>query len=134
VALSGLANDLKSVREAAAQGNANAQLALQVFTRSVRKAIGSYAWLLGGVDAVIFSGGIGEHDAKTRAEVLKGLEEMSVVVDAEVNAAKGLGMRRISGPQSKTEVWVVPSGEDEMIAIHVAAMMLQDESQASIEA
>jgi acetate kinase len=134
VALSGLANDLKSVREAAAQGNANAQLALQVFTRSVRKAIGSYAWLLGGVDAVIFSGGIGEHDAKTRAEVLKGLEEMSVLVGAEVNAAKELGMRRISGPQSKTEVWVVPSGEDEMIAIHVAAMMLQDESQASIEA
>ena len=59
VALSGLPNDMRGVRKAAAAGSADARLALQIFTRSVRKAIGAFSWLLGGLDAIVFTGGIG---------------------------------------------------------------------------
>ncbi len=123
VALSGMPNDVRKVREAAGKGDAQARLALNVFTRSVRKAIGSYAWLLGGLDRVIFSGGIGEHDAATRSDVVGGLEEMGIVLDEGANEAKGDGIRNVSAEGSKVEVWVVPAEEDWMIAVHVAKMM-----------
>jgi acetate kinase len=121
VALSGMANDVKAVREAAAKGDAKAVLALKVFTRSVRKAIGAYAWLLGGLDAIVFSGGIGEHDAATRAEVLRGLETLGIELDETANEAKAAGMRKIGG--ARTEVWVVPAEEDLTIAMHVERMV-----------
>ncbi len=69
-ALSGQPNDMKAIRKAAAGGDPQAQLALKVFTRSITKAIGSYAWLMGGLDCIVFTGGIGEHDIATRDEVL----------------------------------------------------------------
>ena len=73
VALSRMPNDMKAVREAAANGDAKAKLAVEIFTRSVKKAVGGFIALMGGVDAVVFAGGIGEHDARSRAEILSGL-------------------------------------------------------------
>jgi acetate kinase len=122
VALSGLPNDMRGVRKAAAQGNNDARLAIEIFTRSVRKAIGSFMWLLGGLDAVVFTGGIGEHDVQSRAEILQGLESCGVVLDAAANAAGGDGLRRVSAPDSKLAVWVVTAQEDRMIAMHVRQM------------
>ena len=69
VAVSGMENDVKAMREASANGDARATLALKVFTRSVTKAMGGFSWLLGGLDAIVFAGGIGEHDPKSRAEI-----------------------------------------------------------------
>ena len=123
VALTGLPNDMKEVRKAAAEGNEQAILALKVFTRSVRKAIGGFAWLMGGLDAVVFTGGIGEHDAETRAEVLSGSE---VLVNSSLNQAKGDGVRRISASESKTAVYVAPAQEDLVIALHVKHMVEAD--------
>jgi acetate kinase len=123
VALSGMKNDVRAVREAARRGDANAELALEVFTRSVRKAIGAYAWLLGGLDAVIFSGGIGEHDAQTRSEVLDGLEAAGVSLTKESNNAHTKGVRRVDDGK-RTPVWIVPAEEDLMIAMHVQRMVL----------
>jgi acetate kinase len=119
VALSGMKNDVKAVREAARNGDEKALLALKVFTRSVRKAIGGFAWLLGGLDAVVFAGGIGEHDAATRVEVLSGLEGWGIRLGETADVS---GMRRVSGDDSKTAVWVVPAEEDLMIAVHVEGM------------
>src|SRR5580692_10334236 len=96
VALSGQANDMRATRKAAGAGSADAGLALEVFTRSVRKAIGAFAWLLGGLDAVVFTGGIGEHDAQSRAEILRGLESNGVVLDPAANEASGDALRRVS--------------------------------------
>jgi acetate kinase len=121
VALSGMKNDVKAVREAAGNGDGNAALALQVFTRSVRKAIGGFAWLLGGLDAVVFTGGIGEHDARTREDVLSGLESMGIRLDKAADTS-GKGPRRVDAGGT-TEIWVVPAEEDLMIAIHVETMM-----------
>ncbi len=122
VALSGLPNDMRAVRKASAAGNNDAGLAIEIFTRSVRKAIGAYVWLLGGLDALVFTGGIGEHDVQSRAEILRELESCGAVLDAAANAAGGDGLRRVSAPGSKLAVWVVPAREDRMIATHVRQM------------
>ncbi len=119
VALSGMKNDVKAVRKAASGGDAAAQMALAVFTRSVRKAIGGFSWLLGGLDAVIFSGGIGEHDGSTRRDVLGGLESLGVALTED----EGSGVRRLSAADAKTAVWVIPAEEDLMIALHVNEML-----------
>jgi acetate kinase len=121
VALSGLPNDMRTVRQAEA-ANADARLALDIFTRSVRKAIGAYAWLLGGLDAVVFTGGIGEHDVKSRAEILRGLEGYGVVLDVAANASKNDEPHRVSHADSEVEVWVITAQEDRMIAVHVNRM------------
>jgi acetate kinase len=122
VALSGMANDVKAVRKAAADGNAQAALALKIFTRSVTKAIGGFCWLLGGLDAIVFAGGIGEHDVATRKEVLGGLQPLGIAINFALNDQKQNGLRRISASDSKTEIFVVPAQEDLMIAVHVNRM------------
>jgi acetate kinase len=128
VALSGQPNDMRATRKAAEGGSRDAGLALEVFTRSVRKTIGSFAWLMGGLDAVVFTGGIGEHDGKSRAEILRGLEGYGVVLDAAANEAAGDELRRVSGANSQVVVWVVTAQEDRMIAVHVVQMESEEES------
>ena len=120
VALTGLANDMKAVRRAAEGGDNAAVLALKIFTRSIRKAIGAFAWLLGGLDAIVFTGGIGEHDAATRLEILAGTD---ISVDSAPNGARGTGVRRISAPDSQTAVFAVTAQEDLVIALHVKRMV-----------
>lgn len=126
-ALSGLANDMRSTREAAAQGNQQAKLAIDVFTRSVRKAIGSYCWLMGGLDVIVFTGGIGEHDARTRQEIVEDLEELGVSIDNALNEAQNHSgdrdIRHIAASQSKTKILLIPAKEDWMIATHVQRML-----------
>jgi len=124
VALTGLPNDMRAVRKAANEGNAQATLALKVFTRAIRKAIGGFAWLMGGLDAIVFTGGIGEHDAETRADVLSGLA--AIAVESSMNVATGDGVRRISASDSETAVFAVPAQEDLVIALHVKRMVQAD--------
>jgi acetate kinase len=126
VALTGLPNDMKGVRKAAAGGDAAAVLALKVFTRSVRKAIGGFAWLLGGLDAIVFTGGIGEHDAMTRTEVLEGMDEGEIIINSSLNESKGDDVLRISASDSKTAVFIAPAQEDLVIALHVQHMVEAD--------
>ncbi|WP_035358868.1 acetate/propionate family kinase [Edaphobacter aggregans] len=126
-ALSGLPNDMRSTRKAAAEGNTSAQLAIDVFTRSVRKAIGSFAFLLGGLDAIVFTGGIGEHDARSRAEILAGLQPLGIILDATLNDAEKSARQnelwRISASNSSTAIFLIPAKEDWMIARHVQCML-----------
>ena len=126
VALSGLPNDMRAVRKAAEGGNADAELALKVFTRSVCKAMGAFAWLLGGLDAIVFTGGIGEHDLKSRAEILHGLEATGVTLDTAANQVTGDTLRRVTHADSRVAVWVVTAQEDRMIAMHVGQMEQQE--------
>jgi len=121
VGLTGMANDMKAVRKAAVQDK-QALLALKVFTRSVTKAIGGYCWLLGGLDAIVFTGGIGEHDVLSRAEILANLQDFGISINSSLNNAKRHGVLRISASELKTKIFVVPSQEDLMIALHVDRM------------
>ncbi len=127
VALSGLPNDMRAVRKAAGEGNSDAILSLKVFTRTVRKVIGGYAWLLGGLDAIVFTGGIGEHDVLSRAEILSGMEAAGVTLDTAANQGSGEQLRRVSSAGAPVTVWVIPAQEDRMIAVHVSQMDQQEE-------
>jgi acetate kinase len=122
VALSGLPNDMKAVREAVGKGDARARLAVEIFTRSVKKAVGGFVALMGGVDALVFAGGIGEHDAWSRMEIAGGLEGMGISINSALNEAKGEAVRRLSASDSVAAVLVVPAKEDWMIAVHVDSM------------
>jgi acetate kinase len=126
-ALSGLPNDMRSTRQAAEDGNTSAKLAIDVFTRSVRKAIGSFAFLLGGLDTIVFTGGIGEHDAKSRAEILTDLQPLGLNFDVKLNEAekadRSSSTWRISTADSFTTIFVIPAREDWMIAQHVQRML-----------
>ena len=134
IALSGMQNDVRAMRDAAGNGSARATLALRIFTRSVTKAMGGFSWLLGGLDAIVFAGGIGEHDAQTRDEVVAGLGALGVSLDALLNLnrhkakneARADGIQRISSKDSPTAVLVVPAREDQMIAVHVEEMERQE--------
>jgi acetate kinase len=122
VALSGMPNDMKAVREATEKGDARARLAVEIFTRSVKKAVGGFVALMGGVDAVVFAGGIGEHDARSRAEILDGMGSLGISINSVLNEAEGDAVRRLSASDSVATVLVVPAKEDWMIAVHVDRM------------
>ena len=77
---------------------------------------------MGGVDAVVFAGGIGEHDARSRAEILGGMETMGISMNSALNEAQGDSLRNVSASDSVTAVLVVPAKEDWMIALHVERM------------
>jgi acetate kinase len=119
VALSGMPNDMKAVREAAAKGNIQVKLAVEIFARSVKKAIGGFIALMGGVDALVFAGGIGEHDVQSRDDIAGGLENLGISMNSELNQAEGDAMRRMDASESIAMVLVVPAKEDWMIAMHV---------------
>jgi acetate kinase len=127
-ALGGI-NDMRELRRSAAAGDEAARLAVRVFCRSVVKAIAGFIALYG-ADALVFTGGIGEHDADSRAEIAAGLAGLGVDLDAEANQMKHKDsgpfeaetVRRISGDSSKIVAYVVPAEEDLMIARHVAQM------------
>ena len=120
--LSGVSGDLRDISEAARQGNARAQLALDVFVSSVRHYLGAYLVELGGADVIVFTGGIGENRAPFRAEVLSDLEELGIVLDPEANE-RVRGEGPIHADQSRTHVWVVPTNEELIVARQVKELL-----------
>ena len=119
--LSGVSQDCRDVEEAAAKGNARAQLALDVFVASIRQYLGSYLAVLGGADAIVFSGGIGENGPQIRANVCQNMEWAGIVLDeAKNNSVPRGGEVCISAGTSKTQVWVVPTNEEIVVARQTA--------------
>jgi acetate kinase len=107
--------DVRDIEVAATRGDRDALLALQVFTYQVRKSIGAFAAAMGGIDAVAFTGGIGENSAQTRAAASACLEFLGIKVNATKNE-NGQGERAISADDSIVSVWVVPTNEELVIA------------------
>ncbi|MCG3089408.1 acetate kinase [Sporosarcina cyprini] len=115
LALSGFSSDLRDIGMKAAEGDHRAQLALDVFTDRIHKYIGSYAARMGGVDAIIFTAGIGENSPIVREKVLQGLEFMGVYFDPDLNEITGKEVH-INFPYSPVKVLVIPTNEEIMIA------------------
>jgi acetate kinase len=113
--LSGVSSDMRKLLEAEAAGNERAKLAVEVFCHRLRKYLGGYAAVLGGVDGIAFAGGIGENAASVRARTVRGLEPLGVGVDPERNAA-ARGEAEISGPGARVRVFVIPTNEELLIA------------------
>ncbi len=114
--VSGISSDFRDLSAAAADGNERANLAVEMFHYSVKKLIGTYAAAMGGIDAVVFTGGIGENDAKYRLAITDGLEFMGIKVDAEKNNIRGV-VKDVSTDDAKVRTLVIPTNEELMIAL-----------------
>jgi acetate kinase len=121
VGLSGLSNDMRKLREAIAAGNSEARLAVDEFVYVLRKYIGGYIAVLGGLDMLVFTGGIGENDSATRAEACAGLEGLGIVLDPERNQTRGEAT--ISAGNSAVTVRVIPPAEDLVIVNHACRLL-----------
>ena len=121
--LSGVSSDFRDLEAAAKEGNERAELALKTFAYKVKKYIGSYSAALGGVDAIVFTAGVGENDQGIRAQVLHGLEYLGVDTDFDknLNAPRGEEVE-ISKPGSRVKVFVIPTDEEMVIARDTAAL------------
>lgn len=115
LAISGFSSDLRDIEIESSKGNKRATLALDVFADRIHKYIGSYAARMGGVDAIIFTAGIGENSTVIREKVLEGLEFMGVYFDPDLNDIRGIEVS-ISHPYSPVKVLVIPTNEEVMIA------------------
>ncbi len=116
-------SDMREVTTAAEAGDPNAHLALDVYLHRLRHYIGAYLAVLGRVDALVFTAGVGENSAVVRAGAVEGLAGLGIEVDAAANAVRSSDARRISPPSARVDVLVVPTDEELQIARETAAVL-----------
>lgn len=120
--VSGISNDSRDVLKAAKEGNYRAQLALEMFDYRIVKYIGAYIAVMGGVDAIVFTAGIGENQQETRKSIISQLEPFGIILDEEANKVRG-EEKKISTSDSKVDVFVIPTNEELMIARDTLALL-----------
>ena len=113
--ISGVSNDLRSVRTASEEGDERAMLAYDMFSNSVKKYIGQYIAVMGGVDAIVLTAGVGENCEKMRRMIFSGLQPLGIVLDEEKNRHRGFE-RIISTDDSAVQIIIIPTNEEYMIA------------------
>jgi acetate kinase len=113
--LSGGRNDLRDIESAAASGDADAQLAIDVFVASVRHYLGAYLLLLNGADAIVFTGGIGENSTRMREAVCANLDWFGIRLDPQKNAT-AKGEMAIHSADSRVQLWIMPTNEELVVA------------------
>ena len=124
--LSGVSSDFRDLEQAAEKDHHRATVALEIFEYRVRKMIAEYAAAMGGVDVVVFTAGVGENSAETRAHILQGLEFMGITCDPEKNRCRGKE-QIISRDGAPVTVMVVPTNEELMIAQDTMELVLDQE-------
>jgi acetate kinase len=112
-------NDIRDIHQAANEGNADASLALEHLIDSIRHWVGAFAWQMGGVDALVFTAGIGENDHAVRKAVCAGLEQFGLVFDEVRNLACRSVEAELSADSSKVKVFVIPANEELVLAREV---------------
>ena len=113
--ISGISNDLRSVRDASERGDERAMLAYDMYSNSVKKHIGQYIAVMGGVDAIVLTAGVGENCEKMRRMIFSGLQPLGIVLDEEKNRMRGFE-REISAENSMVKIIIIPTNEEYMIA------------------
>ncbi len=123
----GRSSDVRELEQASDAGDARATLALEIFTYRVRKYIGAYAAALGGLDALAFTGGIGEHSPDMRARICRGLEFLGLSLDnAHNTGATGHAPAQVSPADAPIPVWMIPTDEERQIAREVFGLLHSD--------
>jgi acetate kinase len=120
--VSGVSSDFRDLEDAANNGNNRAQLALQIFAYQGKKFIGSYVAAMNGLDAIVFTGGIGENSSTTRKMICEDMEFFGIKIDEEKNQVRGK-QADISAEAAKTKVLVIPTNEELMIAMDTVALI-----------
>ncbi len=121
--VSGISSDNRDITEAKAQGNKRAELVSDMLVYEIKKYIGAYAAAMNGLDAVLFTGGIGENAYDVREAVCKDMEFFGIKIDSSANDGLRGKLAKISAPDSKVEVWVVPTNEELLIARDTLALV-----------
>ena len=127
--VSGISSDMRDIENAIAEGNERAKLALDMYEYRIKKYIGSYTAALGGIDVLVFTGGVGENQTATRKKVCDGLAFLGVEIDAEINAQSRGKEVLLSTPDSKIKVVVIPTDEEFMIASDTLEILQKIENQ-----
>ena len=122
--VSELSSDMRDLEKGINEGNEKAKLAVEVAAYRIKKYIGSYAAVLNGVDAIVFTGGIGEHSDLMRRLVMEDMEYLGIDFDFEANKQHGDGVRVLSKPDSKVKVFILPTNEELSIARETKALAL----------
>lgn len=120
--ISGVSSDNRDITAAAEQGNDRAKVASEIFCYQIKKFIGSYAFAMDGLDAIIFTGGIGENAPDVRATACSNLDFFGIEIDNEANKVRG-ELKKISSESSKVQVWVIPTNEELLIARDTLALI-----------
>ena len=121
LAISGVSSDFRDLEDGSKNGNEDCALARDKFAYEVAKYVGAYAAALNGLDVLTFTAGVGENDVNVRAAVCEYLGYLGVKLDEAENAKRG--EHKISAPDSKVEVWIVPTNEELMIAQDTAELV-----------
>ncbi|MNZ63415.1 Acetate kinase [compost metagenome] len=127
LAISGSSSDMRDITDGMAEGDPNATLAFEMYEYRLRKYIGSYAAAMDGVDVIVFTAGIGENSVVVREKVCENLTYLGVEIDPELNKIRSGEPRRISTPNSKVEVMVIPTNEELMIARDTYAIVQENQ-------
>lgn len=122
----GVSGDIRDLEQAAADGNADARLALDVYVEEIRRQLGGMLVALGGCDALVFTGGIGENGASIRTAICQGLEELGFGLDATKNAQTKASEQRIDATGSRSQIWVIPTNEELIVARQTIALIAAD--------
>lgn len=125
--VSGISSDMRTLRESK---EPRAAAAIKLFVYRIVREIGSMAAAAGGMDAIVFTGGIGQNDAQIRAEIAKGCDWLELVLDPTLNEA---GVTRIDGLRSRIAAFVIPTDEEQMIARHTSALLNAPSAAAKME-
>ena len=128
--LSGGSSDMRDLL-ARQREDPRARLAVEVFCHRARKYLGAYLAVLGGADAVVFSGGIGEHSPEVRARICAGMEWIGLVVDSELNAASVGRAGRLSPPDARLPAYAIPADEERIIAQDTLARVAANRASPS---
>jgi acetate kinase len=118
----GISGDIRDLESAAGEGNVDAQLALDVYIAEIRRQLGGMLVALGGCDALVFTGGIGEHGARIREAVCAGLDELGFALDATKNESSA-GESRLDAANSRAQIWIIPTNEELIVARQTVAAL-----------
>jgi acetate kinase len=123
--LSGVGSDNRDVCAAAEEGNERAILTSDILQYQIKRYIGAYAAIMNGIDAVLFTGGIGENSWEVREAVCEDMDYFGIKIDKELNRSTRGKLIKLSTPDSKVEVWVVPTNEELLIARDTLAVIAE---------
>lgn len=132
LAISGISSDMREVVDAMQEGSEPAKLAFEMYTYRIRKYIGSYVAAMNGVDAIIFTAGVGENSAVLRKEICQGLTFLGVDLEEQRNSLRSTESRRITTDDSKVSILVVPTNEELLIARDTYRLVLDRPIEQSI--
>ena len=123
--VTGVSSDMREIEKASGAGNERAILGLKMYRYRIKKYIGSYAAAMGGLDLLIFTGGIGENDPVTREETCKGLEYMGIEFDPQKNAGVRSKEVLLSKESSRVKVMTIPTDEELIIVEHTQRIITE---------